>query len=58
MPCTFSSDVDQSDSGAYLGFGARFRIARAVAVRVEYEALDRDVGDNTTMLSLGIAWER
>jgi hypothetical protein len=55
--CFFSNAVDQSDSGAYLGFGARFKIARAAGVRVEYEAVDRDGGDPTTLLSVGIAWE-
>jgi hypothetical protein len=60
VPCmsTVNSDVDRSESAPYVGIGARIRLARAVAVRVEYEAIDRDVGDPTTMLSLGIAWER
>ena len=28
------------------------------AARAEYKAIDRDIGENTTMLSVGIAWER
>ena len=50
------SDVHQSDAELYVGIGARFKIAPAVAIRVEYEAIDRD-GDPATMLSVGIAWE-
>ena len=52
----FHSDVHQSDAELYVGIGARFKIAPAVAVRVEYEAIDRE-GDPATMLSVGIAWE-
>ena len=52
------SEVRQSDSRPYVGIGARFKVARAVGVRVEYEAIDRDPGDDTTMLSLGVALER
>lgn len=55
--CAFASDVDQSHSGPYLGFGVRFRIARAGALRFEYESIDRDDGDPATMLSVGIAHE-
>jgi len=55
--CHYSSDVDQSHSGAYLGFGARFAIAGAAAVRLEYEAVDRNGGDPTQLLSVGIAAE-
>lgn len=56
--CEFFSAVTESDSRAYLGIGARFKVARDWAIRVEYEAIDGDGGDNTTMLSLGVAWER
>jgi len=56
--CTFALDVDQTETRPYVGIGGRFRIARAAAVRAEYEIIDRDVGDNTTMLSVGVAWER
>ena len=56
-PCGFTSDVHESESAPYVGVGARVKVAREAAVRVEYEAIDRDVGDNITMLSLGIAWE-
>lgn len=55
---TINSDVHRRDAGPYLGIGARFDVARAVAIRVEYEAIDRDVGDNVTMWSLGVGWER
>ena len=53
---TFHSDVHQSDAELYVGIGAQFKIAPAVAVRVEYEAIDRD-RDPAAMLSVGIAWE-
>ena len=53
----FNNDVHQSNAGLYVGIGARFKIAPAVAVRVEYEAIDRD-GDPAAMLSVGLAWER
>jgi hypothetical protein len=56
--CSFSADVDQTDWRPYVGFGARFKVARAMGVRVEYEAIDGDVGDPVTMLSVGFAWER
>ena len=56
-PCLFTSDLDESDSAPYVGIGARFRIGSAAAIRVEYEAIDRDGGDRATMFSLGIAWE-
>jgi hypothetical protein len=55
---TVDSDVHQSDARPFLGLGARLKVARAVAVRFEYELIDRDAGDNTSMLSLGFAWER
>jgi hypothetical protein len=46
------------DSHPYVGIGARFKEAgRAWAFRVEYEAIDGD-GEDTTMLSVGVAWER
>jgi opacity protein-like surface antigen len=51
------SDVHESNVGPYIGIGARFELAPAVAVRAEYEAIDRDVGDPAAMLSLGFAWE-
>ena len=56
--CMFFSDVTETDSRSYLGIGARFKIARDWAVRVEYESIDGDVHDDTTMFSLGVAWER
>ena len=55
--CLFRNEVDQSESSPYVGFGFRYKIAPAAGVRVEYEAIDGDLGDNTTMFSLGIAWE-
>jgi hypothetical protein len=60
IPClsTVNSDVHESDARPYLGLGARLKVARAVAVRFEYESIDRDAGHSTTMLSLGFAWER
>jgi hypothetical protein len=51
------TDARQSDTVPYLGIGARLRVARAAAVRLEYEGIERDAGDRTTMLSLGVAWE-
>jgi len=55
--CTFRAEVDQSYTTPYVGFGARFKVARAAAIRIEYETIDRDEGDNTTMLSVGVAVE-
>jgi len=56
--CAFDSSVENSDTMVpYVGFGARIRVGRAAAVRVEFEAMDGDLMDNTTMISLGIAWE-
>jgi hypothetical protein len=55
--CFFTSDSAQSDSVAYVGFGARIKPFRAAGIRVEYEAFERDGGDPTTMLSLGFAVE-
>ena len=55
--CLFDNQGHQTESQPYLGIGARVTVARTWAVRVEYEAIDHDVGDPTTMLSLGIAWE-
>jgi len=52
------SVVQQSDTRPYFGIGARLKIAPAVGVRIEYEAIDRDPGDYVSMLSIGIAWER
>jgi hypothetical protein len=54
---TVNSDVELGESAPYVGIGARVKIATHWALRVEYEAIDRDVGDAATMLSLGIAWE-
>ena len=56
-PCTFTNDVDESDSAPYVGIGARFSVGSAAAVRVEYEAIEGDAGDKMTMFSAGIAWE-
>ena len=55
--CLFANQGHQTESQPYLGIGARVKVARTWAVRLEYEAIDRDVGDPTTMFSLGIAWE-
>jgi len=64
--CSFYTDkdrsdatlyVDQSESMPYAGIGVRFKVVRRMAVRVEYETIDREIGDNTTLLSLGFAWE-
>jgi hypothetical protein len=57
-PPEVKSDVRHSSWNPYCGIGARFKVARAVGVRVEYEAMDRDDGDDTTMVSVGVAWER
>jgi len=51
------SDVHESDTRPYLGIGARFLVGRGAAVRVEYEAIDRDTGDETTMFSVGVGKE-
>jgi opacity protein-like surface antigen len=56
--CLFDSQGGQTDSRPYVGIGARIKVASEWAVRLEYEAIDGDVGDDTTMFSLGIAWER
>jgi len=50
--------VHDKDSRPYFGIGARFKVARAIGVRAEYEAIDRDTGDHTTMISIGVAFER
>jgi hypothetical protein len=55
---TVTYDVGQSDVRPYVGIGARMTTWRALAVRVEYESIDRDTGDNLQMLSLGVTWER
>jgi len=55
--CDFNIEAGESGSAPYVGFGARLEIAAAAAIRLEYEAIGRDEGDNLTMLSLGIAWE-
>jgi hypothetical protein len=55
--CAFDTRVKKSDASPYVGFGARFKIARFVGFRVEYEAIDRDGRDAATLLSLGIAAE-
>lgn len=55
--CALTVDEERKDSRPYVGIGARVKIARAWAVRLEYEEIDGETGDNTTMLSLGIAWE-
>jgi hypothetical protein len=57
--CLFISQGGQTDSHPYVGIGVRFKESgRAWAVRLEYEAIDGELGDTTTMLSVGIAWER
>ena len=56
--CTYFSDSTDTDSRSYLGIGARLSVARNWALRLEYEAIDGDVRDDTTMFSLGVAWER
>jgi hypothetical protein len=55
-PCTFIADVHEADSHPYFAVGFRAEITRMVAFRAEYEAIDRD-GEDTTMFSLGVAWE-
>ena len=55
--CRFDDEGHETDSQPYLGIGARIKIAGNWAARIEYEAIDHDVGDNTTMFSMGIAWE-
>jgi hypothetical protein len=57
LACNFSSDEHGTDSFPYFGIGVRVAISRAAAFRLEYEAIDRD-GDDTTMWSVGVAWER
>jgi opacity protein-like surface antigen len=56
--CALTVDEERKDSRRYVGIGARFKVASHWAVRVEYEEIDGDTTDKTTMLSLGIAWER
>jgi hypothetical protein len=56
--CAFDLSVETSDSVPYVGLGARFTVGPATGVRVEFEAIDRDAGDATTLLSVGVAWER
>ena len=56
--CLFDNQGHQADSQPYVGIGAQFKIASNLAARIEYEAIDDDIGDNTTMFSLNIAWER
>jgi hypothetical protein len=52
------SEARQSDSRPYFGIGALFKVARSLGIRVEYEAIDRETGDDTTMFSIGVAFER
>lgn len=54
--CSFDTRVDSSESVANLGLGARIKIARRWAARIEYEAIDRDEKP-VTLLSFGIAAE-
>jgi hypothetical protein len=56
-PCYFTSQVDEAGSAPYVGIGARFKVGRSWGVRLEYESIDSDVWDETTMLSAGIALE-
>jgi opacity protein-like surface antigen len=56
--CLFDTEGHETNSQPYVGLGARFKVAPAWAVRIEYEAIDDDFADATTMLFLGIAWER
>ena len=58
LACNFSGDKDQSGSHPYFAIGFRHEIGRMLAFRAEYEVVDRDSGDDTTMLSVGVAWER
>jgi hypothetical protein len=48
---------DQADSHPNAGIGARFKVERAAAFRVEYETINPRRWDNTTMLSLGVGRE-
>ena len=57
-PIFCSIDIDQTESRPYIGIGFRFNVARQTALRLEYEAIDADVGTPLTLLSLGVAWER
>jgi len=52
------SAVHEKDLRPYFGIGARFKVTRAIGVRAEFEAIDRDTGDHTTMISIGVAFER
>jgi hypothetical protein len=56
--CRFQADEHESVARPYVGIGARFKILPEVGVSVEYETIDRDIGDSTTLLSLGVVWER
>jgi hypothetical protein len=56
-PCAFTSEFEDSGSAPYLGIGARFSKGRSWGVRLEYDWMDSDVWNDTTMLSAGIAWE-
>jgi len=58
FPCSFSTDKRQSDAHPYFAIGFRHEIGRAAAFRVEYETIHGDAGDDTTMFSAGVAWER
>jgi hypothetical protein len=58
LACNFNADLDDTGTHPYLAVGLRHPITRGVAFRVEYEAIDGDVGDDTRMFSLGFALER
>ena len=55
--CMFSSQADQTGTHPYVGIGARFKVAPAWAVGLEFEGIDGEFGDATTMFSVGIAWQ-
>jgi len=58
LTCTnFSNSGHNTGSHPYFGVGFRHEITRAIALRLEYEAIDRDSGDDTEMWSVGLAWE-
>lgn len=54
---SYDAKTRQSDSRPFLGVGARFKVAPAVSLLIEYESIDRDVGDGVAMWSVGAAWE-
>jgi opacity protein-like surface antigen len=58
LACNFSADRHETESQPYVGMGVRLDISRSVAFRLEYEAIDRDAGDDGTLVSAGVVWQR